>query len=70
METPLELILKKIKRIEETLTGEIEGGFASIPPNQDVIQGSLRGNKNCKGANCIAGCGANHNYSPGCGVAK
>lgn len=69
METSLELILKKIERIEETLTGQLQGGFSSVPPTPDSKETLLR-NTNCKGANCIIGCGPTYNKVAGCGVKK
>ena len=65
MKKDLKAILEKLDRIEENQMGQLQGGFAAVNGNSGGV-GSFAKNTNCKGANCIAGCGGN--FVVGCGV--
>ena len=67
MDKTLEEILKRLERIDQTLKGELQGGYTSIPPTTTETAIALRRkNQNCKGANCVPGCGSQYNYAAGC----
>jgi hypothetical protein len=67
---------KLAKLIQENQDGSLEGGFAILSISENVFVLGGEDTNNCKGGNCVKGCGENTvqgcggsiNAVPGCGA--
>lgn len=64
MKKKLNAILEKLEKIEENQLGQLQGGFSGVNGDGGDQAGIFNKNcktgctNNCKGGNCVAGCGA------------